>query len=229
MKSGKGKSVKIETDLDPDEEDVRDTALPTDVPIEGGGRKVLAVESENSSSERNKKIVCVVVGLVAIVALGVGIALSVTASSGTKSGGAPGGTTTSSPTRVPTPSPTFFPDTDLGKVQAFLVTNGYSTAEQVLDSSSPQGRAALELSSGDGIGGGPSDSTVPSLAWTQRYIMTVFYYALNGNGWNDDFGFLASEDVCDWNVVQDFEGEEDIPIGVHCSGDKSIDSIIFGK
>lgn len=32
----------------------------------------------------------------------------------------------------------------------------------------------------------------------QRYILTVFYYSMGGERWEDDLGFLSTEDVCSW-------------------------------
>jgi hypothetical protein len=35
-------------------------------------------------------------------------------------------------------------------------------------------------------------------SWNERYAMAVFYYSTNGNGWNNDDGWLSSTSVCDW-------------------------------
>jgi hypothetical protein len=38
-----------------------------------------------------------------------------------------------------------------------------------------------------------------SYDFVQRYVMAVIYYALGGDEWQDDYGFLSPSPVCDWN------------------------------
>jgi hypothetical protein len=33
--------------------------------------------------------------------------------------------------------------------------------------------------------------------------MAVFYYSTNGNGWDNDDGWLTSSSVCDWFMFND--------------------------
>jgi hypothetical protein len=49
-----------------------------------------------------------------------------------------------------------------------------------------------------------------SYDFVQRYVMAVFYYALGGDEWQDDYGFLYPSPVCDWNEAAP---EDTIPDG----------------
>jgi hypothetical protein len=55
----------------------------------------------------------------------------------------------------------------------------------------------------------PSDEFDPDRSWNERYVMVVFYYSTNGNGWSNDDGWLSSTSVCDWYMKDDPCGGSD--------------------
>ena len=57
----------------------------------------------------------------------------------------------------------------------------------------------------------------------ERYALAAFYYATNGDDWDDDYNFLTEASVCDWNfgLVKDWKGRTIID-GVSCNLDGNV-------
>mmetsp|Transcript_23880 Transcript_23880/g.34731 ORF Transcript_23880/g.34731 Transcript_23880/m.34731 type:complete len:815 (-) Transcript_23880:116-2560(-) len=127
-----------------------------------------------------------------------------------------------SPTNVPSLMPSFAPSSDAFQQTISLLTDesfsaensdvvslfrelGVSTMEQLLDDSTPQGKAANWVANEDPISP-PLD--IGSQKYIQRYIMAVFYYAMDGPNWitcseggsvcNNGSPWLSEDDECDW-------------------------------
>ena len=67
-------------------------------------------------------------------------------------------------------------------------------SETLLDPTTPQGKAYEYLATYDpGLTDHCSSSTIE-----QRYGLTTFFYALNGDDWNDRSGWLEEEQECSW-------------------------------
>ncbi|KAL7537964.1 hypothetical protein ACHAXR_008184 [Thalassiosira sp. AJA248-18] len=80
-----------------------------------------------------------------------------------------------------------------------------SGEEAFMDKSSPQYRAAKWMATEDPIPTPSSRSTGDSTGldlddprFEQRYIMALFYYALDGANWKVNAGWLSSKSECEW-------------------------------
>jgi hypothetical protein len=124
----------------------------------------------------------------------------------------------------------------LQAVQAFLSEKITPTAK-FKDITSPQYMAAKWIADVDDY-----DMEIPhdptnvddSYDFVQRYVMAVFYYALGGDEWQDDYGFLSSSSVCEWNeaLPQDTTPDGNDPdfwyLGVTCDDSDEIVQIYMG-
>ena len=82
---------------------------------------------------------------------------------------------------------------------------------------SPQYRALDWLSNDDNF----QTDNLPIDRVVQRYSLATFYYALDGENWDNDFHFLTNVSECLWN---------DNTYGVFCSKDSNeISKIWIGK
>jgi Leucine-rich repeat (LRR) protein len=71
------------------------------------------------------------------------------------------------------------------------------------DKNSPQHLAALWIADQDAANVPLPESTNSyneSFEFVQRYVMAVFYFALNGKNWPRKFHFLSEKSVCDWHL-----------------------------
>uniref|UniRef100_A0A7S4SIU6 L domain-like protein n=1 Tax=Ditylum brightwellii TaxID=49249 RepID=A0A7S4SIU6_9STRA len=127
-----------------------------------------------------------------------------------------------SPTNVPSLMPSFAPSSNAFQQTISLLTDesfsaensdvvslfrelGVSTMEQLLDDSTPQGKAANWVANEDPIS---PPLEIGSQKYIQRYIMAVFYYAMDGPNWitcseggsvcNNGSPWLSEDDECDW-------------------------------
>lgn len=81
--------------------------------------------------------------------------------------------------------------------EAVQVLAEVSSHEDLITTGSPQNRAATWISKADHLGMFYfTDNQLDR--FKQRYILTVFFYALGGENWEDDLGFLTVKDVCHW-------------------------------
>ena len=62
---------------------------------------------------------------------------------------------------------------------------------------SPQNLAARWISDYDGM---MMDLDDPG--FEQRYVMAVFYFAMDGPSWKTQYGWLGEESVCEWFGIQ---------------------------
>ncbi|CAB9520715.1 serine threonine-protein kinase BRI1-like [Seminavis robusta] len=93
------------------------------------------------------------------------------------------------------------PSTRFQGLVELLVTAEISTLQDLQDPNSPQYQAADWMANED-------ESELEDLshsdnlpAITQRYILTVFYFALRGPYWPNQLNFLQPVNECEWNLV----------------------------
>ena len=124
----------------------------------------------------------------------------------------------------------------LRDVQQFLAVR-ISEASLLEEVDTPQNKAALWIADQDELQVPlPSDPANydTSYQFVQRYIMAVFYFALDGPKWTNQISFLSSKDVCDWNqplnpsVTPEHEHAENWDYGVRCT-DGTITHIFICK
>jgi hypothetical protein len=105
------------------------------------------------------------------------------------------------------------------------------------DITTPQYMAAKWIADQDDYGIDiPDDPTNvdDSYDFVQRYVMAVFYYALGGDEWQDDYGFLSPTPVCDWNeplspdTTPDGNDPQFWNLGVTCDENDEILQIYIG-
>jgi hypothetical protein len=122
--------------------------------------------------------------------------------------------TTPSPTRVPTPSPTRVPTPSPSRDPTSSPTpepptSRCSMLEAILVDHDPLHVDAKNWLCDTDTWVPPSDEFDPDRSWNERYVMVVFYYSTNGNGWSNDDGWLSSTSVCDWYMKDDPCGGSD--------------------
>jgi hypothetical protein len=110
----------------------------------------------------------------------------------------------------PTPSPTQAPVNCLqGKTREqyiFDLISPITPASILNDSSTPQGKAFAFMASDDpGLQDPCSSSTIE-----QRYGLTTFYYALEGENWLQKDGWLGSNQECEWLGVECGDNSDEI-------------------
>ncbi|VEU36171.1 unnamed protein product [Pseudo-nitzschia multistriata] len=59
---------------------------------------------------------------------------------------------------------------------------------------------------------------------SQRFIAALFYFAMNGNDWIDQYGFLDESHVCDWN-----NGPSSDPVGIACDSLDKITGFVINE
>ena len=128
------------------------------------------------------------------------------------------------PTLAPTNRPTPAPVVTLAPVVPALdiVRNMLLdlSGDALFDRSSPQFAALDWLVKPDS-----SDKdilTLPSGVVRERYVVALLHTALRGNQWADQYGFLSSNSVCDWN-------SESSALGVFCDDDGKVNEIAMSK
>ncbi|KAI2492840.1 Leucine Rich Repeat [Fragilaria crotonensis] len=87
-------------------------------------------------------------------------------------------------------------------VEAWVVQQGYSSAESLAELDSPQSRAVEFMVESMGLDVPTESTSDESIAWMERYVLVVFYYSLRGEQWLDQSNFLeAANTCCLWNVI----------------------------
>jgi hypothetical protein len=56
----------------------------------------------------------------------------------------------------------------------------------------------------------------------ERYVSALFYFIMDGDGWENGYGFLSSTTVCEWN-------DESTGMGVFCDENDSVREIAMSK
>jgi hypothetical protein len=89
----------------------------------------------------------------------------------------------------------------LDQVKEFLINSKISSATDLQTTTTPQYKAMIWISNDD-----ERELDIPesydeeeAYKFVQRYVMAVFFYALNGPNWTHKVSFLTDEATCDWN------------------------------
>jgi hypothetical protein len=210
--------------------------------------------SSRSSSNRccSKKMMILSMVLLGVVALAVGLGVglsnknqeSASSSSSLDKNGNP--TTSSSSGGEKTPSADAEPaprQSSYADVKDYVVAQGISL-EDDFDDITPQARAASWMAETDGANLAiPTASGSSSIASTvgvtvpdsdayrflARYILTVLYFATNGEDWKYQFNFLTEGDVCTWKGgLMDSSGMSYIPFGTFCDKNGAVWGLYLG-
>jgi hypothetical protein len=119
------------------------------------------------------------------------------------------------------------------EVKDFVIEHGISSRNVFDDSASPHARAASWLANTDQANLAVplyDDSETPSaIDYVARYVMTVLYFATNGENWFQQFSFLTKGDVCTRKGdMMDASGTTSVPYGVVCANDGTIWGLYLG-
>ena len=122
-------------------------------------------------------------------------------------------------------------DERFGQVITFLTNSDISSSVDLQKVDTPQYKAATWISNED-----ERELDIPesldeddSYKFVQRYVMAVFYYALDGPNWPQQASSLTGEATCDWNFdltigQYGFESDQtDYDYGVSCWDDDAED------
>jgi hypothetical protein len=92
-------------------------------------------------------------------------------------------------------------NTDSLRYDQGLAVLGPLVGTAVNDNTSPQHRALSWLANVDPAELNFEDTDLDKLL--QRYVLTVIYYATDGENWEYQYNFLSGDDVCQWNMALD--------------------------
>lgn len=184
-----------------------------DLPVDGSARQ-LVTESPPSPPRRRRLlivafVIMVVVMLVTIISLAVVLSRN-------NSNDSTGNPNDSIGDTSPTMNPVVMADRKAA-VEAWIVQQGYSSAESLAQSDSPQSRAVEFMVESMGLSVPTESTSDESIAWMERYALVVFYYSLRGETWLDQSNFLdAANSCCVWNVVVLLSDNQYYQQGVSC-------------
>ena len=85
----------------------------------------------------------------------------------------------------------------------------FSEKEVLLDVSTPQHKARSWIVNEEAV------DLSRDIQVRQLYAMAVLYYETSGSGWKNEFGFMRSPNVCQWNDLDSFRG-------IFCDNDEVI-------
>ena len=104
----------------------------------------------------------------------------------------------------------------------FLVENEISTSFDLENIESPQYHAAKWIADYDGMKLG-----IPQygehIAFVERYVMAVLFYALDGQHWKHNLNFLSPNHICTWYEEYTVANDEDTASGVGVHGCMKVD------
>lgn len=109
-------------------------------------------------------------------------------------------------------------------VAEFVVAMGWSAEAAVKSPGTPQWEAAEWIADVDLAKLQIDDS----VEFKQRYIMAVFYFALDGVNWPYQLKFLSKESICDWYDVWQ-SGITGVQVGVSCGNGNAAMEIFVPK
>jgi Leucine-rich repeat (LRR) protein len=111
----------------------------------------------------------------------------------------------------------------LDQIHIFILGSGISSESDLKDTSKPQYKAAQWIANEDESDIPETNDYATSYSFVQRYVMAVFYYALNGPSWSNQLNFLSTAlNTCDWNLNIDVidpppgTNETNFDFGVSC-------------
>jgi hypothetical protein len=109
-------------------------------------------------------------------------------------------------------------------IRQIMEDRGVTTMDVLSTPGSPQQKAIEFLANEDQrqIPIDEADSLI------QRYVVTVMYYAMGGDDWNNRLNFLSKEDECKWYIAG-FAGDSKAPrqFGITCNDQGKVQNIHF--
>jgi hypothetical protein len=133
----------------------------------------------------------------------------------------------------------------------FLFDHEISSAHALYEESSPQYKAVEWIATKDpeqlpipaygaGGGGGGDDNSFGSTTvnpnnsdnhfhFVQRYVLAVLYFALDGEGWNNDLHFTSNLHECSWFEREVDRDGEAYAMGVTCDSNLQVRNLILRK
>jgi hypothetical protein len=111
-----------------------------------------------------------------------------------------------------------------------LAESGISLKSDLLREESPQYQAAYWIANQDSERLSiPSNLDENPFQFVQRYVLTVLYYALNGNNWINSLNFTAGIHECGWfDSVPDASGQS-FAVGVTCDDRLEVRNLLIRK
>jgi len=174
----------------------------SDIPIESGdhGSSLPAPEEARMNSPRARGGVSIfpliLLATLVILALVLGLSLGLTKN---QRHGSPSVESTSGVTR----------NSNINQVIEFLTTTGISSSASLSNTASNQYHAAEWLAEVDQLNLPiPSPMTLGTAEgyrYGARYILTLLWFALGGNTWDVQIGFLLEIDACLWNSLVPYQ------------------------
>jgi hypothetical protein len=165
------------------------------IEIDGDNVGIIKSDAEIEMEEKRKYSKWFLRAVVAIIVVVVAIAVPLTLKYGK------GGTRvqlniiTQAPTDVPSMMPSVSPSSMPSSERFMAITKKLYplSGEALYDQGSPQYLAAMWMSDND-----PMAMEWDNAGFEQRYIMALFYYAMDGPNWTEQYGWLSEESECFW-------------------------------
>ena len=184
-----------------------------DLPVEGSARQ-LVTESPPSPPRARRWVIPAFVTMVLIMLVTI-VSLAVVLSRN-NSNNYTGNPNDSIGDKSPTMSPAGMAERKAA-VEGWILQQGYSSAESLAQSDSPQSRAVEFMVKSMGLNVPTESTSDESIAWMERYVLVVFYYSLRGEQWMYRSNFLEAENsCCDWNGLLQVSEDTLFELGTFC-------------
>jgi len=194
-------------------------AFVADNVVDATGVAVVMSEEEENQIERRKYKKYLIIAFICMVLIAVAIVVPVVLVVGNVEPAAPSMAPSSAPSMAPSSAPTS------GRLDAIVESlTTVSGAEALQDKTSPQFQAAHWVSDED-----PLALPIGDAQLLQRYLLAVFYFAMNGDEWLH-CGRL--DPICGGDPDEDSwlsESNECIWLGNRCVDGQNVDRIFFGE
>jgi hypothetical protein len=128
--------------------------------------------------------------------------------------------------------PTSADGTRYAAIRNFLITNQISDPDTFSNPATAQSKAAAFLSAKDELALPIPESQEAAQRFVQRYVLTVFYYAMDGPEWKNQMNFLSSVESCFWFESITLSPTEVYALGVSCSNAQTpevVDNLLIRK
>jgi hypothetical protein len=116
------------------------------------------------------------------------------------------------------------------QVASWVAKQGYSSVDDVLDPESAQSKAVKFMTQVQAL---PTEAgSESSFKWMERYVLSVFFYATNGENWRTlvDVGFNNPKTkTCEWHTDVVLTSGQEIPFGASCDKNGRVDAIQICK
>jgi len=128
--------------------------------------------------------------------------------------------------------PTSADGTRYAAIRNFLITKQISDPDTFSNPSTAQSKAADFLSAKDELALPIPETEAAAQRFVQRYVLTVFYYAMDGPEWKNQMNFLSSVDSCFWFQSITLSPTEVYALGASCSNPQTpevVDNLLIRK